>query len=143
MSHQDQDWESKAWEKHRELGTISVQHLRAIKRAQPWAKPQPCHGTCNLPCQLLLAVIRAVGHPRGSPRTHPAVRKVNPGQPRGSHRLSAVPGTLVGSIRILMRVSSPLPAGGSSDHTALWGETRICGRGSGGAEGREARGDPA
>lgn len=138
MSHQDQGWESKAWEKHRELGTISFQRLQAIKRAQPWVKPQPCHGTRNLPCRILLAVIRAVGHPRGSPRAG-----ANPGQPHASHRLSAVPGTLVGSIRILNEGVEPVAGCGSSDHTALGGETRICRRGPGGAEGTEARGDPA
>lgn len=103
MSHQDQGWESKAWEKHRELGTISFQRLQVIKLAQPWVKPQPCHGTRNLPCRILLAVIRAVGHPRGSPRAG-----ANPGQPHASHRLSAVPGTLVGSIRILNEGVEPV-----------------------------------
>lgn len=36
-----------------------------------------------------------------------------------------------------------MPAGIKKKHMALGGGTRICHRGSGGAEGREARGDPA
>lgn len=91
VRHQDQDWESKGWGKHRELRTI-FQCLQAIKCAQWCVKPQPCHVMCNLMSRLsptthyvhggsvwetrsdpLMPALRCKRLTRGSPACHTAV----------------------------------------------------------------------